>query len=102
MKTKEQLVSLGLTEMKADEVMMLESKMLETAVKFAYTKKDGSRRDAVGTLDRSKMDMGDGTLWEPVGESKPEPANVINYWDLDAKTWRCFDVLRFIDRKSVV
>lgn len=38
MKTKDQLVSIGLTEMKADEVMMLESKMLEQAVKFQYRK----------------------------------------------------------------
>lgn len=96
MKTKDQLVSLGLTEMKADEVMMLESKMLDQAVKFQYRKKDNSIRDANGTLRREEMVQEDGTLWEPVGESKPEPANVIRYWDLDAKSWRCFDVLRFI------
>ena len=37
MKTKEQLVSIGLTEIKADEVMLLESEMLKRAVKFPHT-----------------------------------------------------------------
>ena len=96
MKKREDLIRIGLEESKADEVMMLESKMLEAAVKFQYRKKDNSIRDANGTLRREGMVQEDGTLWEPVGESKPEPANVIRYWDLDAKSWRCFDVNRFI------
>ena len=89
-------MSLGLTEIKADEVMLLESKMLETAVRFQFKKKDNSIRDANGTLRREEMVQENGTLWEPVGERKPEPANIIRYWDLDEKSWRCFDVLRFI------
>lgn len=96
MKTKDQLIQLGIEEFKADEIMLLQEKMMEQAVKFQFRKKDNSVRDANGTLRREGMVREDGTLWEPVGESKPEPTNVINYWDLDAKTWRCFDVLRFI------
>lgn len=96
MKTREELVKLGIEGFKADEIMLLQSKMMEQAVKFQFKKKDNSVRDANGTLRREGMVQEDGTLWEPVGESKPEPANVIRYWDLDAKSWRCFDVLRFI------
>lgn len=96
MKTKDQLIQLGIEGFKADEVMLLQEKMLEQAVKFQFRKKDNSIRDANGTLRREEMVQEDGTLWEPVGESKPEPANVIRYWDLDAKSWRCFDVNRFI------
>lgn len=96
MKTRDQLVNLGIEGFKADEIMLLQEKMLEQAVKFQFKKKDNSVRDANGTLRRDGMIMEDGTLWQPVGESKPEPANVIRYWDLDAKSWRCFDVLRFI------
>ena len=92
MKTKDQLVSLGLTEMKADEVMMLESKMLEQAVKFSFTKKDGSVREAVGTLDRSKMVQEDGRLWEPKGEAKPDVPSLLKFWDLTCSAWRCFSV----------
>lgn len=96
MKTKDQLVSLGLTEMKADEVMMLESKMLEQAVKFQYLKKDGTIRDAEGTMDRSKMDLGDGTLWEPVGNGLPEKPEWVRYWDLKSMGWRQFNVFNLV------
>lgn len=96
MKTKDQLIQLGLDGFKADEIMLLQSKMMEQAVKFQFKKKDNSIRDANGTLRREEMVQEDGTLWKPVGESKPESSNVIRYWDLDAKSWRCFDVLRFI------
>lgn len=96
MKTKEQMVSLGLTEMKADEVMLLESKMLEQAVKFSYRKKDGTIRDAEGTLVRSKMDLGDGTLWEPVGKGLPEKPEFVRYWDLQSMGWRQFNVFNLV------
>lgn len=96
MKTKEQLVSLGLTEMKADEVMLLESEMLKRAVKFSFTKKDGSLREAVGTLDREKMVQEDGTLWEPKGEAKPESPALVKFWDLVAHSWRCFTVANLV------
>ena len=96
MKTRDELIKLGVDGFKADEIMLLQEKMMEQAIKFQFRKKDNSIRDAAGTLRREEMVQEDGTLWEPVGESKPEPANVIRYWDLDAKSWRCFDVLQFI------
>lgn len=87
---------LGLEGVKVDEVMLLESKMMENAVKFSYTKKDGSLREAVGTLDRSKMDMGDGTLWEPVGKGLPEKPEFVRYWDLQSMGWRQFNVFNLV------
>lgn len=96
MKTKEQLINLGLPEFKADEIMLLESKMLEQAVKFQFRKKDGSVRDAIGTLKRGLMRLADGTMWEPKGESKPEPESVIRYFDLEKQMWRCFTCTDFI------
>ena len=96
MKTKDQLVSIGLTEMKADEVMMLESKMLEQAVRFQFKKKDGSLREAVGTLNREKMIQPDGSVWEPVGESKPDVPTLVKYWDLTVQSWRCFNVFNLV------
>lgn len=96
MKTKEQLVKLGLSEQKADAVMLLESEMLKRAVKFRFTKKDGTERDAEGTLDRSKMVMENGELWEPKGDPKPEVAENLRYWDLGKKMWREMKVLNFV------
>lgn len=96
MKTREELIMLGLEGVKVDEVMLLESKMMENAVKFSYTKKDGSLREAVGTLDREKMDMGDGTLWEPVGKGLPEKPEFVRYWDLQSMGWRQFNVFNLV------
>ena len=96
MKTKTQLIELGLDDMKADEVMLLESKMLEQAVGFCFTKKDGSVRDAVGTLDRSKMVQADGTLWEPIGEARPDVPTIVKYWDLTVQAWRSFNVFNLV------
>ena len=96
MKTKAQLIKLGLSEKKADEVMLLESKMLEQAVKFQFRKKDGTIRDAEGTLDRSKMVMENGKLWEPKGEPKPEVVESLRYWDLGKRMWREMKVMNLV------
>lgn len=96
MKTKEAMVKLGLDEFKADEVMLLESKMMETAVRFRFTKKDGSMREALGTLKRDKMVQEDGTLWEPVGESKPESPVYVRFWDLTVPGWRQFNIFNLV------
>ena len=96
MKTKEQLVTLGLTEFQADDVMLLESEMLKRAVKFQFKKKDGTMRAAVGTLVHDKMIQEDGSVWEPVGESKPESPTLVKYWDLTVQGWRCFNVFNLV------
>lgn len=96
MKTREQLVKLGLEEVKADEIMLLESKMLETAVRFQFKKKDGSLREAVGTLRREKMVKQDGSVWEPVGSERPDVPTLVKYWDLTVQDWRCFNVFNLV------
>lgn len=96
MKTKDQLINLGIDGFKADEIMLLQEKMLEQAVKFQFKKKDGSVRDAIGTLKRSLMKQEDGTLWEPKGESKPEPDSILRYFDVEKGLWRCFTCTEFI------
>ena len=39
MKTKDQLIQIGVEEFKADEIMLLQEKMLEQAVKFQFKQK---------------------------------------------------------------
>lgn len=90
------MVKLGLDEVKADEIMLLESKMLETAVRFRFTKQNGELREAVGTLKRERMIQQDGSLWEPVGEGKPEHPMYVRYWDLNSMGWRQFSILNFV------
>ncbi len=96
MKTKDQLVTLGLSEKQADDVMLLESKMLETAVRFQFKKKDGSLREAVGTLKREKMVQADGSVWEPVGEARPDVPTLVKFWDLTVQGWRSFNVFNLV------
>ena len=96
MKQKVNLVSLGLTEKEAENVITLESKMLEQAVKFSYKKKDGTVRQAVGTLRRDLMKLKDGSLWEPKGDPKPESAEKIDYFDIEAQWWRQFSVQNLV------
>lgn len=96
MKTKEDLVKLGLTGMKADEVVLLQEKMLEQAVKFQFKKKDGSTRDAVGTLNKALMKQPDGTLYEFKGEQRPPCPTTISFFDVVAGAWRCFTCTSFI------
>lgn len=97
MKTKDQLVKLGLDEMQADKVMLLESEMFNRAVAFSFKKKDGSIREAVGTLDRSRMIQPDGHMWEPKGtERMPEQDLFVKFWDCVAQAWRQFNVFNLI------
>lgn len=96
MKTRDQLVNLGIEGFKADEIMLLQEKMLEQAVKFQFRKKDGSVRDAVGTLKREKMIQEDGSVWEPVGEVRPDVPTLVKYWDLTVQSWRSFNVFNLV------
>lgn len=96
MKTKDQLVNLGIEGFKADEIMLLQEKMLEQAVRFQFKKKDGTIRDAVGTLNLDLMVQEDGKKYEFKTSGKPECPTTMGYWDLEKKMWRSFVLTQFI------
>ena len=96
MKTKDQLIQLGIDGFKADEIMLLQERMLEQAVKFQFRKKDGTIRDAVGTLDILKMVQEDGKLYEFKTEGKQECPTTLGYWDLEKRAWRSLILTNFI------
>lgn len=96
MKTKEQLVQLGLKDFKADEIMFLEEKMLDQAVRFCFKKKDGTIRDANGTRKLELMVQEDGKRYEFKTAGRPECPTTLGYWDLDKKMWRSFTLTSFI------
>ena len=67
-------------------------KMLKTKeeVKFQFVKKDGTLREARGTMITS--------IIKPHlrgGESTTKARGLITYFDLDKGQFRCFDPLRF-------
>ena len=96
MKNREELINLGIEGFKADEIVLLQEKMLEQAVKFQFRKKDGSVRDAVGTLNRALMKLPNGELWEPKGPQKPPCPTTIGYFDMEKQMWRSFICTEFI------
>ncbi|MBO6247391.1 MAG: DUF2693 domain-containing protein [Bacteroidales bacterium] len=96
MEQKVKLVSLGLTEKEAENVITLKEEMLKRAVKFSFKKKDGTVREAVGTLRRDLMKLKDGSLWTPKGDPKPEDLTKVDYFDIEAQWWRQFSVQNLV------
>lgn len=69
-----------------DLVNGLKQELYKREVKFSYLKKDGSVREARGTLNSEVY----GKDNEPTGSVRIIPENQIRYYDLDAQGWRSF------------
>lgn len=57
----------------------------EGIVNFTYIKKDGSTREAKGTLQQKFI-----TVSSSITNTRSKPDNIIAYWDLDKNGWRSF------------
>ena len=77
---------------KAELAKALKRELHKRAVKFKYTKKDGSERDAYGTLNIDIM----GKENEPSGTGREFPDSQIRYYDLNSNGWRSFLVENLI------
>ena len=64
----------------------LKQELHKREVKFSYWKKDGSVREAHGTLNSEVY----GKDNEPTGSGHPVPENQVRYYDLNAQGWRSF------------
>lgn len=82
-------------EMEKKEVNITKFKkaLHDGKVKFSYTKKDGSIRDAIGTLNLDVM----GKENEPKGTGYEITDSNIRYYDLNSKGWRSFIVDNLIN-----
>lgn len=69
-----------------DFVKELKQELRKREVKFSYWKKDGSVREARGTLNSEIY----GKDNEPLGNGYITPENQVRYFDIDAKGWRSF------------
>jgi len=63
----------------------LRERLNKGIVAFSYTKKNGERRDAVGTRNPGKLDELGGVLPKGTGH---EIAGTIAYWDTNSNGWR--------------
>lgn len=84
----------------------LKEKLRNGIVTFTYTKKDGTTRQARGTLIQDRSIVGENFV-APKGTGV-EKTGAISYWDLDKDAWRsCQDssiisIDKFIDSESLL
>lgn len=67
---------------------VLRVKLLGGIVHFSFQKKDGTTREAFGTLAQDRITI-------PAGESKPNDA-VATYFDIEANAWRSYTIANLI------
>jgi hypothetical protein len=64
------------------KIVKLQVALCLGVVTFSYTKKDGSRREAIGTLDSVPATKG----------NHRSNYSVLTYFDLDARDWRAAQI----------
>ena len=70
------------------------SRMMRKSIMiFSYFKKDGSIREARGTL--SELIIPREVTEKIKGQNEPN-FSVITYWDIDTHDWRCFRITDFV------
>lgn len=71
--------------MKQEQINEFKNLLSEGVVSFEYLKKDGTTRQAIGTLLESIILEKGGEMPKGTGDT---PSNTIPYWDLDKCSWR--------------
>lgn len=79
---------------KEDLLNDLRHNMKHSIVSFSYRKKDGSLRNAKGTLSESIIKDRGGEMPKGTGET---PSDTFPYWDIEAEGWRCFKTAYLMD-----
>lgn len=74
---------------KVEAISALYDKLMKGVVKFTFKKKDGSIRQAIGTLVHDKIN------YEFKGTGKSSPVT-LPYWDLEKNAFRSLNIVNFI------
>ena len=72
---------------KSEVAEVLRNKLHEGETHFVFIKKDGSRREAVGTLDLARIPYEDTQFKSE--EQREERDDQVTYYDLEKLAWRC-------------
>lgn len=72
------------------ELEVAKAALNQGIVKFWYTKKDGSRREAIGTRNPSVLDLVGGTPKGEREDRKEQNPLIFCYYDFGKAAWRCF------------
>lgn len=73
---------------KSEVADVLRSKLHEGETRFVFIKKDGTRREAVGTLNLDLVPESDKQFKTEQG-TKEERIDQTSYYDLEKSAWRC-------------
>ena len=71
--------------MTAEQINEFKQSLQSGVVNFEYQKKDGTARQAIGTLCESIIIEKGGNMPKGTGET---PDNTIPYWDIEKCSWR--------------
>lgn len=71
----------------AEAAAALREKLQQGKTNFVFKKKDGSRRNAIGTLDFDIIPEEDTQFKSD--EQREERDDQVTYYDLDKMAWRC-------------
>lgn len=88
-------------KMTSDEIADFKNKLFAGEVRFKFTKKDGTLREARGTTSPNLLPpppperQYDNNALQRARPTRIKPANIICFYDLDAQGWRSFDSNRF-------
>lgn len=72
---------------KVNVAQVLRDALKQREVHFVFKKKDGSRREAVGTLDFARIPYQDTQFKSE--EQREERDDQVTYYDLEKMAWRC-------------
>ncbi len=77
----------------------LREKLQQGKTRFAFKKKDGSRRQAVGTLDFAIIPYQDTQFKSD--EPREERTDQVTYYDLEKMAWRCCKTENILEIEGV-
>lgn len=100
--------------MTAEEISEFKKKLYEGPVEFTYTKVNGDKRDAKGTMKPDLLPLPKEVESKPEGEREADvkaaekkvikkrtlPADSVLYYDLDANGFRSFKVSNLVSFKK--
>lgn len=72
------------------KIVKLHTKLKAGVVNFSFIKKDGTIRNAIGTLCTSLF------TYESKGSDKVEQSNLLKYYDLEANAFRSFIIINLL------
>lgn len=80
---------------------LIRKAMTKGVVTFKYQKKDGSIREAKGTINSEIIGSVYSSKGSFGGGFSPSDYGYKSYWDVECKGWRCYDPDKLISAEGI-